>query len=405
MRVIDLALKDLLQIARDRRSALFLVAMPVVFTFFFGWITGGFAGEEDPRLPVGFVDRDAAGALGAELQSLLEGSDAIRLVPLEGDSAQGSSRSVAEGDLAAAVILPAGFSQQVLDGSAPGLTMIADRGSQAGRTAVNAVEVALGRLKGIIQTARLSLEAMEARGSLEGEAARRAYFEEALARAAEAWRRPPLTVAVERSGTTVEEGGGFNSFGQSSPGMIVQFAVFGLTTSSMVLVLERRSGALGRMMTTPIRRVEVIAGHVLAMFVVVLLQQAVLIVFGQFVFGLGYLSQPLATLSVALALGFWASSLGLLIGVVSKTEEQVVIFAMVAMFLFSALGGAWFPLEVTGQTFATVGHLTPTAWAMDGFQNLILRGLGLESVVLPVGILLAYGATFFALAVWRFRVV
>jgi len=40
---------------------------------------------------------------------------------------------------------------------------------------------------------------------------------------------------------------------------------------------------------------------------------------------------------------------------------------------------------------------------MDGFQNIILRGLGLDSVLLPAGILLVYAVVFFGLAVWRFR--
>ena len=79
------------------------------------------------------------------------------------------------------------------------------------------------------------------------------------------------------------------------------------------------------------------------------------------------------------------------------------MFSLIAMFLFSALGGAWFPLAIAGQTFAGVGHLLPTAWAMDGFQNIVVRGLGLGSVLLPAGILLAYTAAFFGLAVWRFR--
>ncbi|HLF74938.1 MAG TPA: hypothetical protein VI524_11360, partial [Anaerolineales bacterium] len=72
-------------------------------------------------------------------------------------------------------------------------------------------------------------------------------------------------------------------------------------------------------------------------------------------------------------------------------------------FVFAAMGGAWFPLEVTGKTFATIGHLMPTAWAMDGFQNVIMRGLGFTSVLFPAGMLLLYTVVFFALAIWRFR--
>jgi ABC-2 type transport system permease protein len=45
----------------------------------------------------------------------------------------------------------------------------------------------------------------------------------------------------------------------------------------------------------------------------------------------------------------------------------------------------------------------PTAWAMDGFQNIIVRGMGLSSVLLPAALITAFGAVFFALAVWRFQ--
>ena len=40
---------------------------------------------------------------------------------------------------------------------------------------------------------------------------------------------------------------------------------------------------------------------------------------------------------------------------------------------------------------------------MTGFQNLIVRGQGMESVWLPVGIMLAFALGFFGLAMWRLR--
>jgi ABC-2 type transport system permease protein len=99
----------------------------------------------------------------------------------------------------------------------------------------------------------------------------------------------------------------------------------------------------------------------------------------------------------------WVASMGLLIAVISKGEEQAILFSLIAMFLFTALGGAWFPLDVGSKIFYTVGHLTPSAWAMDGYQNILVRGLGLSSTIQPALILLGYAVLFFVLAVWRFR--
>jgi ABC-2 type transport system permease protein len=188
------------------------------------------------------------------------------------------------------------------------------------------------------------------------------------------------------------------AFAQSSPGMLVMFAIFGLTASAMVLVLKRKTRTLQRLLTITIQRAEIIGGHLLAMFGPVFVQGLLLIVCGQLVLGVDYAREPLAVLA---ALALWVASLGLFIGAAAKGEDQVVLFAM---FIFSALGGAWFPLETAGQAFATVGRLTPSAWAMTGFQNILIRGLNFNSALVPAGVMLAYAAAFFGLAVWRFKV-
>jgi len=158
-----------------------------------------------------------------------------------------------------------------------------------------------------------------------------------------------------------------------------------------------------RLLTTAIRPSEIIAGHALAIFLLTLAQALVLLAFAQLALGVNYLRQPLAIFLVTLALSLWVVSLGMLIGALSKSDSQVVMWSLLAMFLFTALGGAWFPLETTAPAFQTIGHLTPTYWAMRGFQNILLRGMGLDSVMLPVAIVLGYALPFFVLAVWRFR--
>jgi ABC-2 type transport system permease protein len=306
--------------------------------------------------------------------------------------------------LAAAIAVPEGFSQAVLSGQSPRLTVIADPMTTTGQAASQGIETVVSRLLGAVQTARISVDEFAAAQGFETEEARQAYLMRGLDLAVAAWEEPPLTVRKEQAVIAGEPDASEvpGGFAQSSPGMIVQFAIFGLITSAMILVLERQAGALKRLLTTPTSRVAVIGGHVLAMFLVVFGQVLLLVVVGQLLFGVDYMRAPLATLLMATILAFWAASLGLFIGSISKSQEQVITLSLIAMFLFAALGGAWFPLEVAGEAFATVGHIMPTAWAMDGFQNIVVRGLGLASVLLPAGILLAYGLVFFGLAVWQF---
>jgi ABC-2 type transport system permease protein len=401
MRILDLAYKDIVQILRDRKSGLFLLAMPIVFTLFFGFVMGSAFSpkpEVDPRLPVGVIDQDG-GILAASLKTLLADSEVIRPVVLTEEEANKADQMVKDGNLAAVVIIPPNYTPQLLADEPMVLEVIVDQNRPAGQTVSRALETVTGRLLGTVEAAHISVELAQSQN-------RQADLETSVAQAIANWREPAFMVSVEKAtGETVleDQAASVSGYAQSSAGMMVQFSIFGLITSAMVLVLERKSGTLQRLLTTPMRRVEVIAGHLLAMFLVVFTQLLILVLVGQFLFKVNYLRQPLAILSMITVLSLWAASLGLLISAISRKEDQVITLSLIAMFIFAALGGAWFPLEVAGKAFATIGHLMPTAWAMDGFQNILTRGLGFNSVLMPVGILLVYTAVFFGLAIWRFR--
>ncbi len=401
MRVIDLALKDLLQVLRDRKSIVFLVLVPIAFTLFFGFVLSG--AISDPRLPVGWINADGEGELSSKLIQMLEQSTVVRLVPFEASQAGDALQQVQDEKLAAAVSVPSSFSAQALAGKAIPVTVTVLPGSQAGRTAAAAVQAAVNHLLSAVMISQISVETFEAQQPFPSPETRQDYARKALQYADQAWTQPSFTIrqasATEAAGSAQIAHKGFL---QSSPGMIFQSAIMGLTTCSMVLFLERRSKMLERLLTMPIRRAEIIGGHILGVFIVVFLQELLLAAFSQVLFGVDYLRQPLGTLLMMAALALWVACLGLLIGVMARTAEMVILFSIVGMLLFSALGGAWFPLEITGQTFAAIGHLSPAAWAMDGFQNIVLRGQGLSSTFLPAGVLFAFAAVLFGLAVWRF---
>ncbi len=402
MRVIDLAFKDLLQVVRDRKSLVFLVLVPIAFTLFFGFVLSGTIA--DPRLPVGWIDADSEGELSKALAQTLENSKVIRLVPFEASQAGDASQQVQDEKLAAAVGVPAGFSTQTLAGKTIPITVVVLPGSQGGRTASAAIQAAVNHLLSAVVISRISVETFEAQEPFSGQGPRQAYAEQALKLANQAWVQPSFTIReASATGTSSTTQVAQKGFLQSSPGMIFQSAIMGLTTCSMVLFLERKNKMLQRLLTTPIRRAEIIGGHILGVFIVVLLQELLLACFSQLFFGVDYLREPLGTLLMMAALALWVACLGLLIGAVSRTAEIVILWSIAGMLLFSALGGAWFPLEITGETFAAIGHISPAAWAMDGFQNIILRGQGLASTFLPAGMLFAFAALFFALAVWRFK--
>ncbi len=393
IRIFDIALKDLLQMMRDGKTFMFLLIMPVGFTLLFGYAFGGFSDEQtDSRLPVGYLDQDQSW-ISERLYDLLADSDVIRLHYDPASTVSDLEQFVADEELAAAIVIPNGYGKASGSGKRTRLVLIADTAAPAGTTVQAEILAAANRLDSAVSTA-LAIE--QAIGD-------QVPFDYAFEQALSAWEEPPIAVA-ETTSTAIEEGQDSQSaLAHTAPGMMLQFAIAGLLTAAQIIVAERKSRALQRLLTTATRRVHILVGHYLAIFTLVFIQFMMLILFGWLILKLDYVREIGATLLVAFSAVTCIAAMGLLIGVMARSEEQAVMFSLIPMFVLSGLGGAWVPLEVTGATFQAVGHVSPVAWAMDGFENILIRGMGIESVLLPAGMLLVYGMVFFGLAVWRFK--
>lgn len=404
MRMIDLGLKDIRQILRDKRSFLFLVAMPIIFTLFMGFIYRSGEGSELQNLSMSlaWVEAEPGGGLSELLYTHLEESHDVKLIHMEREAAFAALK---QGEMDGVLVIPHGFDGllgQMLAGASSGekidwqFKLTTDMTSLDGNALYQLLRDPVTQFISAVGIGLVKADVLGIRDEYAP------MVEQAWAE----WRSNSSQRFVRVEQTIAEEPGswfGDNPFNQASPGILVQFAVFGLVTTSQMLVRERKSRTLQRQMVTALKAREILLGHMLAMFTIVFMQITLLILFGQWILGVRYSREPLGVLLMAVALGLWVSSMGLLIGLLAKRDDQVILYSMVAMFVFSALGGAWFPIEIAGRVFVRIGKLLPSAWAMTGFQNILIRGQGISSIWQPVCILLVYALGFILVSVWQFR--
>ncbi len=391
--ILAIAMKDIRETLRDKMTFFFLLLMPIVFTLMFGFAFGGGGSSEpaDPQLPVAFYDQDGS-AISAGLKSLLELSGIVRVDAVTTGSTDDLNGGVRDGKWAAVVAVPAGYGRSMESGQPLSLSVLYDPANAESYAAQSAVQT-------------VALRAASA-GAAANAAAQAAGlpFSQGFAKAIDAWREPPVAVQIANPAVVEAEASGpAMPFSHTAPGMMVQFALAGLISAAQVMVRERRTRCLSRLLTTRAARHEILLGHYTAIFLTIFGQFVLLVAFGQLVLGLDYLRQPLATLLVMVATALFVAAVGLLIGALAKTDDQAIIFSLVPMFVLSAFGGAWMPLEFTGGAFRAVGQLTPVALAMDGFKNIIARGLAFDSVLFPAAALAGYALLVFGLAVWKFR--
>jgi ABC-type multidrug transport system permease subunit len=85
----------------------------------------------------------------------------------------------------------------------------------------------------------------------------------------------------------------------------------------------------------------------------------------------------------------------LLLGNVARTEGQVIGLGVFSTLGLAALGGCWWPIEITPSWMQTLAHLLPTGWTMAALHRLITfqtgAGGALGYLVLLIAATLAVG--------------
>ncbi len=389
-RVLHITAKELLQNRRDRLAAIFTIIVPVIFTVFLGILIGG---AETSGLPLGVTDLDASPAS----QQLIDRLATFDAVQLRTTKASDVESAVQNQKVAAALIIPEGFGDAVASGSGATVTFVRMETSSGAQTTLSALQAAVADYNTGVLAVRIAADNV---ATATGAPVDEGLLASARSAADAQLSVPVATVEVVKAGKAAETAGGFD---QSSTGSLVNWVLFSLLSITIGMVLERKGGLLRRLSMAGVRAYEIIGGKMLAMMVITLLQQVLLILLGRFAFGVAYFNSVPALLLVMVSLSVFAASFGLLISVVFRSEQAVVTTTVISAQLLAALGGAWFPLEITSPTFTKVAHFLPSAWLMDSLHGIVLKDWGVLKVLYPMGIVWIWIVVLFGLAVWRYR--
>jgi len=375
--VLFIAWHDMRWQLRQAWTLVWLFVMPPLFFFFIGSVTAGFhegiAGGSATPLT---VEADAPGFLAPQIDKRLRenGFD-----PQWVDTAPGH-------DVAPRVLR---FGSHLSEAIVAGVRVVAQYNTAASE---------LSRDYEVIRIRR-SLYTVLADVSVAGARAGGTPTETAIAdlnAMPRVWR-----LDVTPAGKRQEIPGGFE---QAVPGILVMFTLLVMLTSgSAMLVAERSQGLLRRLASAPMSRVEVVAGKWVARLALAMLQIGSAIVVGSVVFHMQWGPDFGMILLVLAAWAGFCASAGLALGNLARTDRQAAGFGVLATNVLAALGGCWWPIEITPQWMQTLQKMLPTGWAMDALHRLISFESGAASALPHVAALLLATLVVTALAARRFR--
>lgn len=194
-----------------------------------------------------------------------------------------------------------------------------------------------------------------------------------------------------------------DTFQQNVPGYTIYGIFWIVSLLANSVMQERREGTFRRLLVAPLNRAVILAGKLFPYYLINLIQLGIMLGASSLLFGmsLGYSLSGLVAVSLAAAAT--ATGLGVLVSALARTEAQVGGLAILLLLTMSALGGCFVPRFIMPDWLKIIGLITPHAWALDAYQDLLVRGYGLWEVLPKVGVLLAFAGAFFGIGVWRFR--
>ncbi len=388
--------KDLKTIFRDRSALVFIFGIPLLFTGIFGFAFGRSAsgGARSPIKVLAFSgDKGPRGA--AVVKALRE----VGLNVEETASEALLRDRVKSGDSPSGVVIPADFSARM---------------EQAVAATVNGAKVDPVPLRVLIDPAQTEFKGMTqgavfaATQRVAGPLLRDASlqnvpeaFRQLAARNSDLGAKPIVTLdvaPVAPPSTQAHPSGG----DQLIPGLVIYFIFFVANGMAISLISEREHGTLRRLLSAPIPRGQILLGKMLARAFVCVLQTLMVYAIGAFLLNLHVGSSLLGVVLIIAVTIFAACGLGLLIASFGKTMEQIQGMTTLSLLLMGFISGCLLPRALVPPLLQKLGRLTPHTWALDAYQNLLLRNLPLSSAFLGIGVTLLFGLAFFALALRRF---
>ena len=169
------------------------------------------------------------------------------------------------------------------------------------------------------------------------------------------------------------------------------------------LLEEKESGTVKRLLIAPSPPFALLGGKAIALMIQTLAQLSLLFGLGALLFkvNLGHSLPALALLVVGTSVA--ATGLGMILVSVVKSQRQLRPITTLVTLGFSAVGGSWFPLSLEPQFMQNLSKVTLNAWAMQGFNSLMIFGKSFSQVLPDITVLFLYGIVCFAIGVRLFR--
>lgn len=186
----------------------------------------------------------------------------------------------------------------------------------------------------------------------------------------------------------------FDTFSPMLIGFFVFFFVFLIT--GIALLKERMSGTLERLLATPIKRAEIVAGYLIGYGFFALIQTIIIVLFGIYVLDIVHIGSIWLVFLINILIALVSLSLGALLSSFAASEFQMMQFipiVIVPQVFFSGI----FPLDHMAEWLQYIGRIMPLYYAADALNGVMYKGFSFNEILVNLVILACFAIVFIML--------
>ncbi|MBI3195167.1 MAG: ABC transporter permease [Ignavibacteriae bacterium] len=190
---------------------------------------------------------------------------------------------------------------------------------------------------------------------------------------------------------------------RSVGGWAMMFLLFTLTGSATSLFDEKKSGVVLRLLASPISRIQILWSKYLFNVSLGVVQLVFLFIVGWLMFDINVFPNFFNLLLIITAAAIACTAFGMMLAAFCRTTQQASGWGTLLILSMSSIGGAWFPVSFMPEYIQFFSKLTIIYWSMDGFLEVLWRGVGILSILPNIGILLGIAALVNVVSVIQFK--
>jgi ABC-2 type transport system permease protein len=361
-RLRAIARKEFLHVLRDIRSLALALALPLVMLLLFGYALT----LDVDRIPLAVYDQDAT-PQSRELIDQFRGSRYFQVVDRAGNY-KSIERGIDRGKILMALIVPWDYSRNLVSGREASVQLLLD-GSDS-----NTASIALGYAQTVTAAYGAQLRA-DAQRRLSGMK-----------------MQTPVDARIR-----VEYNEDLKSRNYIVPGLIaVSMMIISSLLTSLTISREWENGTMEQLLSTPVRPIELVLGKLSAYFVIGLIDMAICILVGVFVFHVPLRGNVLFLGFTSWIFLFGALSTGIFISASNRSQLVAYQLSLLVSFLPAfLLSGFIYSVTNMPKVIQLISYLVPARYYVRIVIAVFLKGVGAQALIGEVLLLIAYAALVF----------